>query len=126
MAHEMLEAQCLRRAPNGRGQTDTTAVMQRRQRAIEPTMVDWLLPELVRMIEQDDHQPVSFHEPVIRRQLLEQSFISEAGDNFFGPDIQDSVDEIVEMLVDLLEEIRRQAISQQQWSQVPLAPQMFG
>ena len=126
MAHDLLEAQCLRQASAEPDPASPTAVLQRPLRAIEPTMIDWLLPDLVRMVEQDHHQPANVHEPVIRRKLLEQSFINEAGDNFFGRDIQDGVDQIVEMLVDLLEEIRLQAINQERLSHAPLAPQMFG
>ncbi len=86
----------------------------------------WLLRDLLQLVAETHDQPVSSIAPLIRRLILEKNFIDENGDPCSDHLRRRSIDMHVDLLVRVLEEVRRTAMAEGEWSHVPAAPQMFG
>ena len=124
LATNLLEAECLRRAADELISENNSPTLQAKLRPIDPTMLSWVLPELVQLVNEAHEQPVRNSASTIRLCLLEQSFVDVGG--WADGEIQDRQDELVELLVDVLEEMRRQSIRKGRWSEMPVTPLMHG
>lgn len=79
----------------------------------------WVLPELLALLEEfRDHQA---HElkPVVYRLIVEQNFVDDCGDKVFDSESREEVEQQLELILDVLEKVRLQAIQQGVWSDVP-------
>jgi hypothetical protein len=77
-----------------------------------------LLPQLLDIVAEAPHEPVSNRTQTIRRLICEHSFPSVAG--FVSADLQ------VQVIVRVLETVRNEAIRHGSWSNEPAAMPMFG
>lgn len=85
-----------------------------------------MLPELIRMIAENPEQPAQQFEDTIRNLVAEQDFIDDSGDTVVDARHDAVVELYVSVFVDVLEKVRQHAITQGQWSDTPVTPQMFG
>ena len=72
----------------------------------------WLLPDLLAMIEERHNQPASQLTGTIRQMILEQNFVDANGDGLINEDEENRVDRLVEVLVRVLEKVRKRALQQ--------------
>jgi len=77
-----------------------------------------VLPQLLDIVAESPHEPVSNKTGTIRRLIYERSFPDVAG--FVHADLQ------VQVMVRVLETVRNEAIRRGTWSDQPAAPLMFG
>jgi len=77
-----------------------------------------ILPQLIDIVAESPHEPVSSKTPAIRRLIYERSFHNAAG--FIRVDIQ------MHAVIRALETVRNEAIRRGTWSRQPATPQMFG
>lgn len=87
--------------------------------------VSWLLPELLSLVAESPQRPVSDQEPLIRRYLTERTFHDAGGDHAADDDTA-AVDHQIQVLVRVLEQVRKMALAKGRWSDAPVTPQMFG
>lgn len=86
----------------------------------------WVLPELLNLVCEQRDRPVQEMTPMVRRLIVEQSFVDENGDSIFDARARSQVEKQVEVIVRVLESIRQEALSDGRWSNVPLADMMYG
>lgn len=86
----------------------------------------WLLPDLVQMISQSHEKPVQELAPTIRCLLVDQHFADDNGDNVIDDQEEAMVNEMADLLVSVLLQVRTKAIHGGQWSDAPVTPIMFG
>ena len=86
----------------------------------------WLLPDLLAMVEESHDRPVRELTPTIRRMILEHNFVDAIGDGLIESDEQARVERLVQVLVKVLEKVRKTALDEGQWSEAPVTPLMFG
>jgi hypothetical protein len=77
-----------------------------------------VLEQLIDIVAESPHEPVSSKTPTIRRLITERSFHDAAG--FIHVDIQ------MHAVIRALETVRNEAIRRGTWSSQPATPQMFG
>lgn len=92
----------------------------------DPPAVTWVLDRLVRMVIELHGQPVRDLKPLIRRLIAEQSFVEEGGVPVANDHRQVQIDRQVDVVVRVLEQVRRRALARGMCSDMPLTPQMFG
>ncbi len=85
-----------------------------------------VLPELIALIEREHDQPAMHLARTIRLRLMDYSFINDAGDHCHDAAALQRVDEAVELLTEVLEQVRQRGIADGRWSDAPVTPQMFG
>lgn len=86
---------------------------------------DELLDPLLELVHEQPDQPAERLEPVVRRLLVERNFCCDGG-CLIDEDFERSLDVCVAELLEVLEQVRRQAIEQGRWYAAPAAPIMFG
>lgn len=86
----------------------------------------WVLPELLELLEDAHDQPVDHLAPMIRRRLLEQSFVDENGDSILEATLQADVDAQTRLLLHVLERVRAAAHEHGVWSDAPVTQLMCG
>lgn len=86
----------------------------------------WLTPVLVDMMAETHEQPADKLGPMIRRLLVEQHFCDDNGDNVVADAEEELLDNLVRLIVQVLERVRRSAIANGQWSNAPVTPLMCG
>jgi len=82
-----------------------------------------MLPVLLDLVAEQHDRPVRDLAPVIRSVLHERGFF-DGGDR--GVEHNDDVEEQVEVVVDVLEKLRLDALEEGRWSNAPVTPLMFG
>ena len=95
-------------------------------RNIDLTLALGLLRELIELLETQHECPVRHLVPTIRLLILEHDLIDDGGDQSAERSLQHRVDELVELYVEMLEQVRQRAITRGEWSDLPATPQMFG
>jgi hypothetical protein len=105
---------------------DRPGAASRDLRNIDQTLALGLLRELIDLLETQHERPVRHLVPTIRLLILEHDFIDDGGDQSAERSLQQRVDELVELYVGLLEQVRQRAITSGEWSDLPATPQMFG
>ena len=86
---------------------------------------NWLVHDLVELVRDSHVEPVSTHAPVIRRLVLEHHFLD--CDNCVEVVVTPAqINKQVDVLVGVLERLRKLAVESGTWSDVPVTPQMFG
>ena len=88
--------------------------------------VVWVLHDLMQLVSECHDQPVRQLEPAIRRIILEQESADVHGDDVVDALSQARVERHVNAVIDVLEQIRQQAVHNGQWSDAPVTPLMFG
>ena len=87
---------------------------------------NWLLPELIDLLEEAHERSVGELEPAVRELVAEQNFVEESGD----PVIEGAHHQVTELYVTVslrvLERVRQRAFDEGAWSNMPATPQMFG
>lgn len=88
--------------------------------------VSWLLPELLQMIAERHDEPVSYLRPSIRQLIRERvvMYACAAGMSLAAAD--ELLEQQVDLLVRVLEQVRRQALACGEWSEMVAGPEMFG
>jgi hypothetical protein len=86
----------------------------------------WLVPELLRLVEELADEPVQSLRPIIRQRLAEQEFVDDCGDSVVERADEQYLDQYADRLVHVLEKVRQRALARGEWSQMPMTPQMFG
>ena len=109
------------RAVSARGQFSRLQGIDRRTCSLRR-----MLPELIRMIAENPEQPAQQFEGTIRCLVAEQDFVDDSGDLVVDTRHEAVVELYVSVFVEVLEHVRRHAIAVGQWSDTPVAPQMFG
>lgn len=85
----------------------------------------WMLPEFLELVAEAHDQPAQNLAPLIQRLILERNFVDENGDSVIDESIRD-VEHHVQVIVKVLEEIRKIALEDGSWSNAPVTPLMFG
>lgn len=98
----------------------------RRADGMQMCPVNWLLPDLLALIAENHDRPVRELQPMIRRLIEEHDFFDDAGDSMVETDRDELIDDYADLFVKALERVRRQALKQGEWSNLPVTPQMFG
>ena len=86
----------------------------------------WLIPDLLALIEESHDQPVEKFTATIRRLILEQNFVDANGDGLIEVDEEARVDQLVQVLIRVLEKVRKIALAEGRWSDMPVTPLMCG
>lgn len=84
-----------------------------------------LLPELIEMVAEQRAQPADHLRPAIRQLIAERAFACPA-DSLASPQDDHAIDAQTDLLVGVLETVRRRAVATGQWSENPAAPIMYG
>ncbi|MEX2216575.1 MAG: hypothetical protein WD768_20850 [Phycisphaeraceae bacterium] len=85
----------------------------------------WMLEDLLDLVAENPHRPVSDLEPVIHRMIVESQFIDDGGDSVVL-DAVESADREARILVKVLERCRQVGLKEGLWSAAPSTPIMFG
>ena len=86
-----------------------------------------VLPRLVRLLANEcSDRSVNKLRPLIKRLILEQLFMETGGDAVIDSHHNVQVKHYVELTVRVLVRLRRQGLPQDEWSDMPVTPQMFG
>ena len=85
-----------------------------------------VLPGLIRLVNECTDRPVTKFRPTIKRLIHEQLFIGAAGDSIVDPHQNVQIDCYVELTIRVLVRVRENALGQDEWSDTPVTPQMFG
>ena len=92
-----------RQRVSARDQTKTT---------LQLSPAKWVLPKLLRIVYQNTNQPVEALAPLIRSMLQEQVFASTSGSPCDCEQLDESLNQTVAMLINVLERVRRQCLIQ--------------
>ena len=84
------------------------------------------LPGLIRLVNECTDRPVTKFRPTIKRMILEQLFMEAAGDSIIDPHQNVQVESYVELTICVLVRVRENSLGQDEWSDAPVTPQMFG
>jgi hypothetical protein len=85
-----------------------------------------VLPGLIRLVNECTDRPVTKFRPTIQRLIQEQLFIDVCGDCIVDPHQNVQIDSYVELTICVLVRIRENTLGQNEWSDAPVTPQMFG
>ena len=88
--------------------------------------VRWLLTDVLQIIAEHHDRPVEQVRPVLRRLVEEHAHFDDSGDAVLDPKHDQSVDQTVELFVEVLEQVRLEAYRQGNWSDAPVTPLMCG
>lgn len=122
MARQLLESESSNRGAN-------TSTRSRSDAAVldpETHCLSWMLPELLDLVAQHPSRPVDAITPEIRRRVAELYFLDDCGDCVLTSRDTAVIDGQVDLLVWVLEQVRKIAVAQGLWSGSCPAPQMFG
>lgn len=84
-----------------------------------------LLPDLLHMVAERRAEPTHRLRPAVRRLIAERAFACPC-DSLTCADEDQTIDAQADLLVRVLEQIRRRAVATGQWSEMPAAPVMCG
>ena len=85
----------------------------------------WMLEDLLDLVAENPHRPVSDLEPIIHRMIVENQFIDDGGDSVVL-DAVESADREARVLIRVLERCRQLGVKEGLWSSAPPTPIMFG
>jgi hypothetical protein len=85
-----------------------------------------IMPSLLRLLQQYHHRPMDELRPTIRRLVEERDFVDECGDPCIDCEHERLMQAYVDLLVHVLERVRRHNLTHGEWSNAPVTPQMFG
>ena len=85
-----------------------------------------VLPGLIRLVNECTDRPVTKFRPTIKRLIHEQLFMDEAGDSIIDPHQNVQIESYVELTICVLVRVRQNTLGQDEWSDTPVTPQMFG
>lgn len=108
-------------AQTNSSQDGSSGKVAREQDCVGLTVLD----ELVALLVANHDQPVESLRPQIQRLVLEHLFLDQAGDRVMCHDTP-SLEMQVDLIIRVLQQARRQALVQGQYSNQPSTPPMFG
>jgi hypothetical protein len=132
LAHQLLYEEWERlanpTAPDGKpaGKKNKAKPKPIHQRAHELSPVIAVLPGLIRLVNECTDRPVNKFRPVIKRLILEQLFMEVGGDSIVDAHHMMLVKQYVELTVRVLVRMRQHDLGKDEWSDMPVTPQMFG
>ncbi len=85
-----------------------------------------VLPGLIRLVNECTDRPVTKFRPTIKRLIHEQLFMELAGDSIIDPHQNVQIESYVELTIRVLVRVRRNTQGQDECSDTPVTPQMFG
>jgi len=85
-----------------------------------------VLPGLIRLVNECTDRPVTKFRPTIKRLIHEQLFMEIGGDSIVDPHLNVQIERYVELTVRVLVRVRQNTLGQDEWSDAPVTPQMFG
>ncbi len=85
-----------------------------------------VLPGLIRLVNECTDRPVTKFRPTIERLIHEQLFMEAAGDSIIDPHQNVQIERYVELTIRVLVRVRCNTQGQDDWSDTPVTPQMFG
>lgn len=86
----------------------------------------WILPELLDLLSEHPDRPIDELSSHIRRMLVEREFVDDNGDTCVSRTHAELLELQVRLIVDVLQDVRRNARQHGQWCGCPSCPQMFG
>lgn len=124
LAREMI----LRRWPviEDQWRVKTRRADQRSAIDVENCPALWIVRELLDLLGEKPHHPARDLGPQIHQMLQEQEFVDENGDSCVLPEHEGYLQEQVNLIVGVLEDVRRIARSRGEWQDELSPPQMFG
>lgn len=114
-ARQLLEDEVRRRADAAPVGSDVNAVF------LQQSPVAWLLPRLLELVMYGHGQPVEHLAPTIRQLLLEQTYANVGGDGVDCAALDASLDEGVDLMLNVLRQVRAHAERQTSASCTSLA-----
>ena len=84
------------------------------------------LPHLIQVARDHPEKPIEDLRPMIKRVILEQLFVDITGDSIIETHHHLQVKQYVELTVRVLVRFRWDEFGAEQWSDMPITPQMFG
>jgi len=106
--------------------TPTRRPEQRSAVDVENCPALWILPELLVLLVERPNQPARELAPQIHHMLQEQEFVDENGDSCVLAEHEGFLRQRVDLIVGVLEDVRRIARSRGEWQDELAPPQMFG
>ncbi len=85
-----------------------------------------VLPGLIRLVNECTDRPVTKFRPTIKRLIHEQLFMELGGDSIVDPHQNVQIESYVELTIRVLVRVRQNTFGQDEWSDAPVTPQMFG
>lgn len=85
-----------------------------------------VLPGLIRLVHECTDRPVNKFRPTIKRLILEQLFMDLGGDAIVDAQHLMLVKRYVDLTVRVLVRVRQHGLGKDEWSNMPVTPQMFG
>ncbi|MEM9415810.1 MAG: hypothetical protein AAGA29_10085 [Planctomycetota bacterium] len=76
---------------------------------LQASPVAWLLPRLLELVMRTHDQPVEQLGPTVRQLLLEQTYANVGGDGVDCAALDASLDDAVELMLDVLRQVRAHA-----------------
>lgn len=113
-----------RRRPNERRSEQPQPTLDNVSERICP--LHTILPPLVQLLRENPDRPMSECRESIRRMIEERDFIDECGDPCIDPAHEQLVRDYVDMLVRVLERVRRHHLAHHVGARTPMTPLMFG
>jgi hypothetical protein len=86
----------------------------------------WILPELLDLLSNHPDRPIEELASQIRRMLVDREFVDDNGDTCVSTAHTESIELQVRLIVEVLQDVRRNARQHGQWCGCPSCPQMFG
>lgn len=86
----------------------------------------WIVSELIALVEEFRDRQIRDLAPMVRRMLMEQSFVNDNGDSILDGSWEDQVQEHVEKVLRALEIVKQEAESHGLWGCNEPAAQFFG
>lgn len=92
----------------------------------EVSVMSWLLRDLLALMREQGDTPVRQLESTIRRVVSEHDFFQDAGQTSVGSAHEEVCERMIETLMDVLEDVQREADVRGQLSHAPAAAPMAG
>lgn len=86
----------------------------------------WILPELLDLLSNHPDRPIEELAGHIRRMLVDREFVDDNGDTCVSTAHSEIIELQVRLIVEVLQDVRRNARQHGQWCGCPSCPQMFG
>jgi len=88
--------------------------------------MQWMLDDLLPLLQEYHDRPIMDLGPLIRQLVMEKDFADGCGDRVIDDEYVAQLDLRVDLIITVLERVRLRCIEDHEWSDAPVAPQMFG